>query len=91
MNNVTIFAAPEAEALIPLSLTDLFKEAERYGSIGIFTSPESVPPKCYRVSINFETSPGIQLSAASDFRMEIHEAMIMAISRAKIVAGERGK
>ena len=80
-----------AEQLTELTLIQLFEEAEAFGRINVHSSSDAVGLKRYHVSIEFQTIPGTDLKAGSEFRMEIHDAFIMAITRARTIVSQFSK
>lgn len=83
MNAITTITADEKTRLESLTLRDLLTEAEKYGNIYVHSSDNDRPPKCYSVSITFDTSPGTKVSAKSEFDMTIEDAFVLAILRAR--------
>jgi len=83
--NVVNIRATSAD-LSEMTLEQLFAEAGRYGRIGIY---EDTGRRGFRAKIEFDTTPGATLEAASDFNCPtIADGLIQAIDRARVVAGQ---
>lgn len=84
MNEVVKFDRP-FEHLSELTLEQLFERAEKFGRIHVYSAKHTAPPARYNVSIKFDSIPGTEVEASSDFRLTIYDAFVMAISRAESI------
>ena len=82
-----ICISPNGERLKALTLVDLFRHAEKFGNLTIYSSALKPPPECYRAAIQFESIPGTKLVARSEFKRSIEFALIEAIDRAERIVG----
>ena len=72
----------------PVTLEQLFETAAALGRVGVYTSRDCRHPRRHHVTIEFETAPGTELSARSEFGMTIHDAFAQAIARANQIKAQ---
>lgn len=77
-----------AARLEALTIEELFREAEQFGSVRVFGNANKRPPSCYRITIEFRTMRGMNLDAQSEFDMTLRAGLIQVIERAERVAAQ---
>jgi len=82
MNLVTTISR-KGDALEALTLEQLFKRAEMFGKVRIYSSDSKPPPDCYACKIKFNSIPGTSVEASSEFNRPLADALIEAIIRAE--------
>lgn len=78
--------SPQCERLRTLSLEHLFAQAETFGAVMIHGSRDVRPPDCYSCKISFDSIPGTNVEARSEFGRSLPDALIEAIDRATRIA-----
>ena len=69
-----------------ITLEQLFSEAEQYGFVRVYSSNKSVNrSRGYKVTIEFETVPGVLLEAGSEYGLSLHDALVEAVERASLI------
>lgn len=77
-----------AKAADPLSLDDIWAQAEAFGRVRIHSSNDAPLPNRYHCVIEFETIPGCTLEAASKYRLPLKAAIIEAIEAARKITNQ---
>lgn len=72
------------------TLEDLFKTAELYGNVRIFSDKKTEPPACYQCTISFNTVKHVELEACSPFRQTLEGALKQAIEKAVLIVESVG-
>jgi len=75
----------ERDEMKLFSMEQLFEVAEKYGNITMFSHNTD---KTYKIKIEFETIPGIALTADSGYQTSITTALIEAMNRANQIRNQ---
>lgn len=72
----------------PVTVEQLWAEAEKYGVLYVFGSHHVPAPARYRVQIDFATEGHVELSVSSERNRTLAVALTEAIEQAKKVAAQ---